>query len=213
MIETESAAGVESHEFDYVAVCSGQAHIPKETHFPGTCWVRVRTNLWPEIHQPRILHISIPTGEEHFKGGIRHSSFMKQESDLDIYEGKRVLCVGGGESASDVAMDVSKRASSTHIALRNPVLVLPRNLWGIPPDYTEPRSLFFCPRFVRWATYKASMLTLFFFNNCWARDYQGKTLWVPNFKLHWWCLFSPKFFKENLAFERTPCSSIQVRWT
>ncbi|GAC1574316.1 MAG: NAD(P)-binding domain-containing protein [Candidatus Dormibacteria bacterium] len=48
------------------------------------------------------------------------------------FRGKRVLVVGVGNSALDIASDICTVTESTTIASRSPVLIMPRMLWGMP---------------------------------------------------------------------------------
>lgn len=173
-------------KFDYVAVCSGQASVPRVPVFPG---------------------------QDKFTGSIRHSSSLQDEEDFAVFDGKRVLCIGGGETASDVALEVSSRASKCDLSMRNPVLVLPRNLWGAHPDYTEHRSMFMCPPWLRWIVYKASLLSGFSFNNAYSRTWNGRVRWVPSYLNHLRCIFTAKYFHEALTGARSFCSSVQTTKT
>lgn len=48
------------------------------------------------------------------------------------FAGRRVLVVGVGNSALDIAADLAPVAASTTIAARSPVLIMPRMLLGVP---------------------------------------------------------------------------------
>ncbi|MGH1331398.1 MAG: flavin-containing monooxygenase [Paracoccaceae bacterium] len=50
------------------------------------------------------------------------------------YEGKRVLVVGLGNSAVDIAVDISKRAKHVIVSTRRSAWVMPKYLMGIPID-------------------------------------------------------------------------------
>nr|VFJ75644.1 MAG: dimethylaniline monooxygenase (N-oxide forming) [Candidatus Kentron sp. FW] len=84
------------HEFDAVAVCSGHFQKP-----------------------------NIPTyeGLDQFQGEIVHSLDYKNQ---DAFEGKRVLCVGLGESSSDVTSEISTVAKECTLSLRRYQTVTPR---------------------------------------------------------------------------------------
>ncbi len=55
-------------------------------------------------------------GEEEFEGEIIHSAKYQRSSE---YEGKHVLVVGAGESASDICNDLSKCAAAVGINIRD----------------------------------------------------------------------------------------------
>jgi dimethylaniline monooxygenase (N-oxide forming) len=89
-------AGVEREEtFDAVAVCSGLHNVP----FVPT---------WPGI--------------ESFSGETIHSSQYKRKS---MFEGKRVLVVGCGETAMDISYRAVQVASATGMSIRNGFLSVP----------------------------------------------------------------------------------------
>jgi len=182
----DPTAKIIEHEFEFVSVCSGQAAIPR-----------------------------IPTlqGQEHFKGTIRHSSVIHNPEDLKVFANRKVLCVGGGESASDISRAVASQSSLCDLSIRNPVVVLARNYFGAHPDYQENRTMFTCPTPCRWAAYKISLLLCLPLNWCWARIWDGKIFWQPSYFLHLKVLFTPKFIKEFLSGARSLCSSLQVTKT
>lgn len=66
-----------------------------------------------------------------FTGEQLHSSRYKSAS---IFEGKRVLIVGGGNSGCDIACDAAVRASRAMISLRRGYHFLPKHLFGKPTD-------------------------------------------------------------------------------
>jgi thioredoxin reductase len=170
------ASKLMEYEFDFVVVCSGQTNIP---------------------------FIPMLNGQKNFKGTIRHSSELKSAQEIiDLYENKRVLCVGAGETASDVAQLVARRAAKCDVSVRNPVTVLPRNIAGVHGDYFETRNLHSCPRWVRWMTLRLVILFMFPFNFAYARRFQGKIFWPPSFLLIWKLLFTRKYF-ETFRFNTT----------
>lgn len=75
---------------------------------------------------------NIPTwpGQEHFHGPIRHSSAYKNGKP---YVGQRVLVVGFGNSAGEIAIDLCEQgAAEVTMSVRHPVNVIPRDYMGIP---------------------------------------------------------------------------------
>jgi Flavin-binding monooxygenase-like len=66
-----------------------------------------------------------------FSGTVLHSSAYKRASS---WRGQRVLVVGGGNSAADVAVDVARVAAHTAISLRRGTYVLPKLVFGRPVD-------------------------------------------------------------------------------
>ena len=64
-----------------------------------------------------------------FTGEYLHSHTYRVP---DPFRGKRVLVVGVGNSACDIAADICPVAQSTTIAARSPVLMMPRMFLGVP---------------------------------------------------------------------------------
>ena len=77
-------------------------------------------------HQGKPSH---PAWKDDFTGEYLHShSYRVPEPFRD----KRVLVVGMGNSAVDIASDICVVTESTVISARSPVLVMPRMLFGVP---------------------------------------------------------------------------------
>lgn len=68
-------------------------------------------------------------GMETFPGPILHSSAFKTGKD---FIGQRVLVVGFGNSACEIAMDLYEQQAIPAMAVRSPVNVIPRDILGIP---------------------------------------------------------------------------------
>ena len=66
-----------------------------------------------------------------FDGELRHSVTFRQAEEA---KGRRVLIVGGGNSACDIACLVSAEAADTVLSLRRGYHVVPRHLFGVPAD-------------------------------------------------------------------------------
>ena len=76
--------------------------------------------------QPRIINIK---GMETFSGSIVHSSKYKTGKD---YNGKKVLIIGFGNSACEIALDLYEQGAYPSMSVRSAVNVLPRDILGIP---------------------------------------------------------------------------------
>ncbi|MBV9748422.1 MAG: NAD(P)/FAD-dependent oxidoreductase [Acetobacteraceae bacterium] len=68
-------------------------------------------------------------GEERFGGDIRHSSAYRNP---EPYAGKKVLVVGFGNSGAEIALDLAEKGVEVALAVRGPVNVVPRDLFGLP---------------------------------------------------------------------------------
>jgi hypothetical protein len=64
-----------------------------------------------------------------FAGELIHSKDYKRPEQLT---GKRVLVIGGGNSACDIAVEAARFGASSHISLRRGYWFLPKTLFGVP---------------------------------------------------------------------------------
>jgi cation diffusion facilitator CzcD-associated flavoprotein CzcO len=91
-----------------------------------------------------------------FTGRTLHSREYKRP---EPFTDERVLVVGGGNSACDIAVDVSRVAASTGLSMREGQYILPKIIWGRPIDqlYARARNVWFryAPRFVFESAVKA----------------------------------------------------------
>src|SRR5262249_3381482 len=71
----------------------------------------------------------------------------------DAFAGKRVLVVGGGQSAVEIAIEVSRIAARTSMSVRTGAHVLPRRILGSPFDSLDIASINRLPwRLLNWIT-------------------------------------------------------------
>jgi len=73
----------------------------------------------------------MPKYEGHFNGDFIHSHEVKKFSK---FAGKRVLVIGGGNSACDVAVESSRVAASVDISWRRGYWIAPKFIMGKPAD-------------------------------------------------------------------------------
>lgn len=95
-VEVERDGEKETHRVDVVAICSGHFQEPKIPNFPGL---------------------------DGFKGDVVHSKYYR---DKNLYKGKKVLCVGMGESSADITSEISSVAERCVLSLRRYHAVAPR---------------------------------------------------------------------------------------
>lgn len=98
---TQEGKAVRDH-FDAVAICRGafRAEAPRMPNFPGA---------------------------DTFQGEITHTAKYK---GAEAFRGKRVVCVGMGETSADVTTQVSEVASACYLSLRNYPLLISRHPYG-----------------------------------------------------------------------------------
>jgi thioredoxin reductase len=77
---------------------------------------------WPEPSFP---------GQDDFEGEMIHAHDYKTP---DILEGKRVLVLGIGNSATDIAVESSRIADKTFLAMRRGAWIMPKYIGGVPTD-------------------------------------------------------------------------------
>jgi cation diffusion facilitator CzcD-associated flavoprotein CzcO len=68
-------------------------------------------------------------GMETFAGPVLHSSVYR---DAAPFSGQRVLVVGFGNSGAEIALDLCESGAAATLAVRSPIRVLPRDLFGLP---------------------------------------------------------------------------------
>jgi dimethylaniline monooxygenase (N-oxide forming) len=87
---------------------------------------------WPEPEFP---------GSDTFAGRQMHAHSYVENS---IFEGKRVVILGMGNSAMDIAVESSYVAESTYLAARQGVWIVPKYIFGKPVDQlrNDPRVPF-----------------------------------------------------------------------
>ncbi len=84
---------------------------------------------WPEPPFP---------GAEDYEGEQMHVHHYREP---DVLEGKRVLVLGIGNSAVDVAVESSRIAAKTFLSMRRGAYVLPKFLGGTPIDEAAPPAM------------------------------------------------------------------------
>lgn len=105
---------------------------------------RTRTFGGLLIANGTLHHPNIPQLPGTFAGEVMHSSEYR---DPAIFEGKRVLLVGCGNSGADIAVDAVHRAASVDISLRRGYYFLPKFIGGVPTDAVGGKIRL--PRFVQ----------------------------------------------------------------
>jgi len=103
----------ETRHYDHVLVANGHHWDPR----------------WPEPSFP---------GSETFPGTQLHAHYYRTP---DVFEGRRVVVLGIGNSATDIAVESSRVAEETYLAMRRGAHVLPKYLFGVPTDHLTSSPL------------------------------------------------------------------------
>jgi dimethylaniline monooxygenase (N-oxide forming) len=98
----------ETREYDALLVANGHHWNPR----------------WPEPAFP---------GSEDFQGVQMHSHDYKGD-DPELFRGKRVVVLGMGNSAMDIAVDASYAGEKVFLSARRGAWIVPKYLFGMPMD-------------------------------------------------------------------------------
>lgn len=74
---------------------------------------------------------NVPTFHGEFTGELMHTSAYKKAS---VFDGKRVLIIGAGNSGCDIAVDAVHHAAKIDLSVRRGYYFVPRYLFGKPSD-------------------------------------------------------------------------------
>ncbi|AXT63300.1 monooxygenase [Aquimarina sp. AD10] len=95
-------------------------------------------------------HHSVPRMPEYpgnFTGKFMHSHQYKKATP---FTDKKVLVIGGGNSACDVAVETSRVSQKTSISCRRGYRIIPKFFFGLPSDVIGERSSWLPIRIRRW---------------------------------------------------------------
>ncbi|HVP83347.1 MAG TPA: NAD(P)-binding domain-containing protein [Rhizomicrobium sp.] len=96
---------------------------------------------------------SMPDYPGTFAGEMRHAVTYKKRGE---FLGKRVLIIGGGNSACDIASDAASIADHAAISLRRGYHFVPKHLFGVPADVFAASG----PRLPMWMQQKVFAVML-----------------------------------------------------
>ncbi len=111
----------EIRHYDHVVVANGHHWDPR----------------WPEPGFP---------GSENFPGKQLHAHYYRTP---DLLEGQRVVVLGIGNSAADIAVESSRVARETYLAMRRGAHVVPKYVFGQPTDHLTDSPLARAPHRVQ----------------------------------------------------------------
>jgi len=167
-VHTESNGALQSETFDYLVVATGMYS-------------------WPP-------HMPLARDAEKFKGQILHSCTFTDEK---MAAGKKVVVVGGGKSAVDIAVSAAKEGSSSTLVCRSWHWPVARKLCNILPYQYGTYS-----RFGHW------MLEAHHSENAVARWFHGTCAPV---KWMWWRIVETMFRTQfRIPSDMVPTEGIDV---
>jgi cation diffusion facilitator CzcD-associated flavoprotein CzcO len=114
----DEAREARTHHYDHVLVANGHHWDPR----------------WPEPSFP---------GSEHFPGRQIHAHYYRTP---EVFDGKSVVVLGIGNSATDIAVEASRSAKATYLAMRRGAWIIPKFLFGTPTDHLTDSPLARGPR-------------------------------------------------------------------
>ena len=109
----DGSGEAETRHYEHVVVANGHHWDPR----------------WPEPSFP---------GSETFPGTQMHAHYYRTP---DVFEDRRVVVLGIGNSATDIAVETSRVADETDLAMRRGAHVLPKYLFGVPTDHLTSSPL------------------------------------------------------------------------
>ncbi len=89
---------------------------------------------------------NIPELSGTFTGTFMHSHAYKKAAP---FQGKRVLVIGGGNSACDIAVETARVSERTCLSIRRGYYFMPKFLFGYPSDTVYNRVMLPLPRWIR----------------------------------------------------------------
>ncbi len=91
----------------------------------------------------------------HFSGETLHAHEYKS---MEGFEGKKVLVVGIGNSAVDIACELSNVAAPVSISTRSGAYIVPKYMFGVPTDHISKPPLSFMPLAIQRAALLSALL-------------------------------------------------------
>ena len=117
----EERSEPETRHYDNVIVANGHHWDPR----------------WPEPAFP---------GSDTFPGQQVHAHYYRTPEEL---VGKRVVVLGIGNSATDIAVESSRVAKATYLAMRRGAHIIPKYMFGMPTDHLTDSPLARGPFFLQ----------------------------------------------------------------
>lgn len=135
------------HFLDYLHRYAERFRLPVTTHTnvervrrDGDEWV-VSTAAGAHVRSRMLVaatgivsnpQVPVIPDDEGFRGGICHSVASRRPGE---FAGRRVLVVGAGNSAGEIAVELAGAGAQVTVAVRSGARVVPRELFGLPLQY------------------------------------------------------------------------------
>ena len=121
----------------------------------GLWSVEVEDGLEPRVETFDVLMVAnghhwnpkYPEYPGEFTGRFMHSHDFKGVDET--WRDKRVLVIGGGNSACDVAVEAARIAGTVSLSMRSPQWFVPKFIFGVPSDVFAARTPGWVPRKIK----------------------------------------------------------------
>ena len=129
--EVVKVAPAEGGGYDVTVRPVGSKHEPRVRHYEHV--IVANGHHW----DPRWPEPSFP-GSDTFRGQQVHAHYYRTS---DLLEGERVVVLGIGNSATDIAVESSRVARETYLAMRRGAYIVPKFMFGRPTDHLTDSPL------------------------------------------------------------------------
>ncbi|BES72853.1 NAD(P)-binding domain-containing protein [Marinobacter nanhaiticus D15-8W] len=135
-----------------------RTNVDKVARTTGGAWEVTTTDANGQAQQQMFSHLMVCNGHHwnpkypdypgHFDGTFMHSHDFKGVDDS--WRGKRVLVIGAGNSACDVAVETARLADTVCLSMRSPQWFLPKFMFGMPSDVLGAKNPWIPARVRQW---------------------------------------------------------------
>lgn len=135
-----------------------RTNVGKVARTTGGAWKVTTTDANGQAQQQMFSHLMVCNGHHwnpkypdypgHFDGTFMHSHDFKGVDDS--WRGKRVLVIGAGNSACDVAVETARLADTVCLSMRSPQWFLPKFMFGMPSDVLGAKNPWIPARVRQW---------------------------------------------------------------
>ncbi|MDX1705948.1 flavin-containing monooxygenase [Pseudidiomarina sp.] len=146
-----------AEHFSVLPVIQFNSDVLRATPGPDGHWKLTVKNEQGDEEQQVFTHLMVANGHHwnpkypeypgEFNGRIMHSHDFKGVDDS--WRDKRVLVIGAGNSACDVAVESARVAGTVALSMRSPQWFLPKFMFGVPTDELGSRMPLWVPVWLR----------------------------------------------------------------